>query len=157
MTNRRFAATSRSAAFSSPRCTRRASRRSSAGALISGSFWMSCRYWSNAPEGVVRKNGFALPPFDLAIGRDSPLRFFYGDGWVRSRQLGRRCNRANIGFTAKGCKSRQFSTSQIIRLEVIPAFVHYPHDLWKRYSEGKTLQACGEVDQMWGSCWNTTT
>src|SRR5712691_10548243 len=69
MTNRRLAVTSRSAAFSSPRCTRRARRRSSAGSLMSVSFWMSCRYWSKAPEGLARKNAFALPPFDRAIAR----------------------------------------------------------------------------------------
>src|SRR5216117_3730970 len=69
MTKRRLAVTRRSAAFSSPRCTRRAKRRSSAGSLISGSFWMSCRYWSKAPEGLARKNAFALPPFDRAIAR----------------------------------------------------------------------------------------
>src|SRR5689334_20188466 len=32
---------------------------------------MSCRYWSNAPEGLVRKNAFALP-FDRAIARAPP-------------------------------------------------------------------------------------
>src|SRR5690348_82070 len=69
MTNRRLAVTSRSAAFSSPRRTRRARRRSSAGSFIRGSFWMSCRYWSNAPEGLARKNALALPPFDRAIAR----------------------------------------------------------------------------------------
>src|SRR5216684_700486 len=73
MTNRRLAVTSRSAAFSSPRCTRRARRRSSAGSLMSGSFWMSCRYWSKAPEGLARKNAFALPPLDRAIARAPTL------------------------------------------------------------------------------------
>src|SRR6266850_869287 len=55
MTNRRFAVTNRSAAFSSPFCARLASRRSSAGSSMSGSFWMSWRYWSNADEGDERK------------------------------------------------------------------------------------------------------
>src|SRR2546429_6269923 len=61
--------TSRSAAFSSPRCTRRASLRSSAGSLMRGSFWMSCRYWSNAPDGLARKKALALPPLDRTIAR----------------------------------------------------------------------------------------
>src|SRR6266581_2083604 len=69
MTKRRLAVTSRSAAFSSPRCTRRASLRSSAGSLMRGSFWMSCRYWSNAPEGLARKKALALPPLDRTIAR----------------------------------------------------------------------------------------
>src|ERR1051325_3585494 len=30
---------------------------------------MSCRYWSKAPEGLARKNGLALPPFDRTIAR----------------------------------------------------------------------------------------
>src|SRR2546423_3555505 len=55
MTNLRFAVTSRSAAFSSPRWARRARRRSSSGSSISGSFWISWRYWSNAVEGDERK------------------------------------------------------------------------------------------------------
>src|ERR1019366_6060501 len=55
MTNRRFAVTSRSAAASSPFWASRARRRSSAGSVISGSFWMSWRYWSNAVEGEERK------------------------------------------------------------------------------------------------------
>src|SRR5436190_19283868 len=67
MTKRRLAVTSRSAAFSSPRCTRRASLRSSAGSLMRGSFWMSCRYWSNAPEGLARKKALALPPLDRTM------------------------------------------------------------------------------------------
>src|SRR3954452_6019038 len=55
MTKRRFAVTSRSAAFSSPFWARRARRRSSSGSSIRGSFWMSWRYWSNAVEGDERK------------------------------------------------------------------------------------------------------
>src|SRR5947207_15891120 len=69
MTKRRLAVTSRSAAFSSPRFTRSASLRSSAGSLMRGSFWMSCRYWSNAPEGLARKKELALPPLDRTIAR----------------------------------------------------------------------------------------
>src|SRR3979409_1676953 len=60
MTNLRFAVTNRSAAFSSPACARRASRRSSSASVISGSFCMSWRYWSNAVEGEERKK-----PLDL--------------------------------------------------------------------------------------------
>src|SRR5215213_4775600 len=60
MTNLRFAVTSRSAAFSSPACALRASRRSSSASVMRGSFWMSWRYWSNAVEGDERKK-----PLDL--------------------------------------------------------------------------------------------
>src|ERR1043165_5818942 len=91
---------------------------------------MSCRYWSNAPEGVVRKKAFALP-FDLAI-RELPAlspEFVCGNGGQR-RHLGR-LNHANIGFTANPCKSTQFSTSQIVGFVAIPEFVHYPQYLWK--------------------------
>src|SRR4029077_6663792 len=45
----------------------RARRRSSAGSLISGSFWMSWRYWSNAPDGLARKNALGLTPLERAI------------------------------------------------------------------------------------------
>src|SRR3989441_7265694 len=69
MTNGSLAVTGRWAVFPPPPCPRRASRRSSAGSLIRGSFWMSWRYWSKAPEGLARKNAFALPPFDRAIAR----------------------------------------------------------------------------------------
>src|SRR5207244_4161845 len=92
MTNRRLAVTSRSAAFSSPRCTRRARRRSSAGSLMSGSFWMSCRYWSKAPEGLARKNDLALPPFDRSIARAPTVERFrimsgVGDALATSSKL----------------------------------------------------------------------
>src|SRR5882672_5446756 len=153
MTKRRLAVTRRSAAFSSPRCTRRASLRSSAGSLISGSFWMSCKYWSNAPEGVVRKNAFALPPFDLAM-RATPggLPSFLEDGETVRRHLGRPTNRANIGFTARWCKSWQFSTSQIVRYVEILAFVHYPHRLWK-VAWGENPGAGVERWKECGRCW----
>src|ERR1700752_4222684 len=87
MTNRRLAVTSRSAAFSSPRWTRRARRRSSVGSLIRGSFWMSCRYWSKAPDGLARKNGFGLPPLAWGI-RGTPeaeASVVEGDGRVARR------------------------------------------------------------------------
>src|SRR5712691_10268266 len=81
MTNRRLAVTSRSAACSSPRWTRRARRRSSAGSLISGSFWMSWRYWSNAPDGLARKNAFGFPALERAInGLLGLLEVVDGDG-----------------------------------------------------------------------------
>src|SRR6266480_2988091 len=108
MTNRRLAVTRRSAAFSSPRCTRRAKRRSSAGSLMSGSFWMSCRYWSKAPEGLARKNAFALPPFDRAIAR-APT-------WTGEGSSGNPRTAPNIGIVRQWCKSIHFSTSQIVRL-----------------------------------------
>src|ERR671911_1188712 len=61
ITKRRLAVTRRSAARSSPAKAQRASRFSSSGSEIIGSFWMSSRYWSNAPEGVERANGRAFP------------------------------------------------------------------------------------------------
>src|SRR5574341_1846941 len=143
MTNRRFAVTSRSAAFSSPRWTRRASRRSSAGSLINGSFWMSCRYWSKAPDGLARKNAFALPPFDLAI-RGTPT--------CRVVLVRRNVERgANIGITVQRCKSPYFSTSQILRYYVIRPFVHYPHPLWKMQRGPSLSKWCGDVEDLLGS------
>src|SRR5512145_417943 len=70
MTNRRFAVTRRSAARSSPARARRANRRSSSGSVIMGSFWMSWRYWSNAPLGEGRNNGRAALVFAIANLKD---------------------------------------------------------------------------------------
>src|SRR5512138_1422622 len=67
MTNRRFAVTSRSAAFSSPACARRASRLSSSASVMRGSFWMSWRYWSNAVEGDERKKPLDLLSVEVCI------------------------------------------------------------------------------------------
>src|SRR6476660_4253738 len=67
MTNRRLAVTSRSAAFSSPAWARRASRRSSSASVISGSFCMSCKYWSNAVEGDERKKPLDLLSVEVCI------------------------------------------------------------------------------------------
>src|SRR5919106_5832958 len=67
MTNRRLAVTSRSAAVSSPARARRASRFSSSGSVIMGSFWMSRRYWSNEPDGLDRSKARAFPVRTWAI------------------------------------------------------------------------------------------
>src|SRR5688572_8922317 len=98
MTNRRFAVTRRSAACSSPFCARRARRRSSAGSLISGSFWMSWRYWSNAVEGEERKYPLDLvsvtccihAPYHAEVRRQvgTPRRKFCRDGHDNSGPKG---------------------------------------------------------------------
>src|SRR5688572_25549657 len=67
MTNLRLAVTSRSAAFSSPAWARRANLRSSSASVISGSFWMSWRYWSNAVEGDERKKPLDLLSVEVCI------------------------------------------------------------------------------------------
>src|SRR4051812_26448920 len=67
ITKRRLAVTIRSAATSSPERARRASRFSSSGSVIIGSFWISRRYWSNAPDGLERRNARAFPGRTWAI------------------------------------------------------------------------------------------
>ena len=54
------------------RRARRASRFSSSGSEIIGSFWMSSRYWSKAPDGAERRNATDFPGTD--VGHDQPRR-----------------------------------------------------------------------------------
>src|SRR5688500_10293777 len=84
MTNRRFAVTSLSAAFSSPACARLASRRSSSASVMRGSFWMSWRYWSNAVEGDERKKPLDLLSVEVCI--HAPVGLFSASAsiWLAS-------------------------------------------------------------------------
>src|SRR3954467_1808994 len=139
ITNRRLAVTSRSAATSSPERARRARRFSSSGSVIIGSFWMSRRYWSNAPEGLERRNARAFPGRTWAIVNPDEGCSDASD--VGADQNGWR-EGANIRFPWKAVKQKTYPHHKILTGKRFLTFsTPAPTDVIKWVSE-RHLSSC---------------